>query len=226
MDWKKYILAFLITGIIFATAIYTSNYLNQKKMDEIRNIGDKISVDIMSSETQYDLLAQSSCKGIENSVLSKEINSLGERLSYIQNERGADDPEVINLKKYYSLLQIKDYLLYQKISDKCNISPVFITYFYSTKEDCPDCEKQSYVLTSLHEKYPGLRVYSFDYNLDLTAIKTMISIYKIEDKFPVLIINDNVYNGFQTIEDIEKSAPELKKLEKSNASSTKPRISN
>jgi thiol-disulfide isomerase/thioredoxin len=219
IDWKKYIIAFLITAFIFSTAIYISNYLNQKKIDEIKNVGDKISIDIMSSETQFDLLAQSSCKSVENSSLIQEINSLGEKLSYIQDQRGTTDPEVISLKKYYSLLEIKDYLLQEKISEKCHTDPLFIIYLYSTKSDCPDCDKESYVLTSLHEKYPGLKVYSFDYNLDLSAIHTMISIYKIENKFPVLIMNDSVYNGFQSMEDIEKASPELQKLAKEMASS-------
>ena len=45
---KKYLFSFIITAIIFATAIYLSNYFSQKKLDEIRNIQDKISIDILS----------------------------------------------------------------------------------------------------------------------------------------------------------------------------------
>lgn len=64
---------------------------------------------------------------------------------------------------------------------------VFVLYFYKT-DDCTDCEKQGYALTALREKYPGLRVYSFDYGLNLSAIETLIRIYKIKDtELPALV---------------------------------------
>jgi hypothetical protein len=53
IDWKKYILVLLITVAIFATALYVSNRLNDRRIDEIRSIGDQISIDILSSETQF-----------------------------------------------------------------------------------------------------------------------------------------------------------------------------
>ncbi|MBP6926434.1 MAG: hypothetical protein KBB70_01925, partial [Candidatus Pacebacteria bacterium] len=60
-----------------------------------------------------------------------------------------------------------------------------------------------YILTELHDAYPELRVYSFDYILDLSAIKTLISIYKVPSQLPALIINGQVYAGLQTKEQIE-----------------------
>src|SRR3990167_208076 len=99
---KKYLFSFIITAIIFATAIYISNYLGQKKLDEIRNIQDKISIDILSSETQFSLLEESSCKDVDSGTLSMELGSLENKLSYTENDRGANDPEVKVLKQYYS----------------------------------------------------------------------------------------------------------------------------
>jgi thioredoxin-like negative regulator of GroEL len=119
---------------------------------------------------------------------------------------------VAALKRYYSLLEIKDYLLMKRITERCKEASVFVLYFYGNADACEDCDKQSYVLTALREKYPGLRVYSFDYNIDISAVQTLKSIYKVGDALPALVMNGKTFNGFQSVEDIEKNLPELKTL--------------
>lgn len=221
MEWKKYAYTFLITAVIFATAIYVSNYFSQKKMNEIKDIESRIAVDILASETQFSLLSELSCREISSGLLSKELATLGDKLSYTEGNRGSDDPEVLNLKKYYSLLQIKDFLLMQKIKDRCGSSPessgLFIMYFYSNEGDCPDCQKEGFVLTKLRQDYPELRVYAFDYNLDLSALETLISIYNIEKEMPVLLINEKAYYGFKSVDDIKEIMPALKAIDIKNA---------
>ncbi len=220
LNWKKYLFSFLITAIIFALALYISNYFAKKKLDEIRNIQDKIAIDILSSETQFSLLEESSCKDVGDGTLSVELGNLEDKLSYTENQRGHNDSEVITLKKYYSLLEIKDYLLMNKISEKCKKTPVSIIYFYAADDKCSDCEKEGYVLTHLREEYPELRVYSFDYNIDVSAVKTLISVNKIKYELPALIIKDKVYYGFKGVEDLEKMIPELKALKAIRSNST------
>ncbi|KND48192.1 MAG: hypothetical protein AB201_01180 [Parcubacteria bacterium C7867-006] len=221
INWKQYVLSFTITAVIFITAILMSNYFAQKRVDEIRGIQDKIAIDTLSSETQFSLLEESSCKDVGTGSLSTELGTLEDKLSYTEKERGESDIEVQTLKKYYFLLEIKDYLLMNKISQKCNKTPISIIYFYSLDDSCADCEKEGYVLTKLRETYPDLRVYSFDYNADLSAVKTLISINKIKSELPALIIKDNVYYGFKSVEDIEKVVPELKKMKTSTTTSVK-----
>src|SRR3989338_4171654 len=130
IDSKKYLFSFIITVIIFSSAIFLSNYFGQKKIEEIRNIQDKISIDILSSETQFSLLEDSLCKDLGAETLSTELGDLESKISYTENQRGPNDPEVETLKRYYSLLEIKDYLLMNKISEKCKKTPLSIIYFY------------------------------------------------------------------------------------------------
>jgi len=213
VNWKNYIVVFFITCVIFLSALWASNYFTNKKIDQLKGVEDKISIDLMSSETQFSLLQEMSCKDISTTALSSELNSLAEKISYSENNIGTENTDVISLKKYYSLLEIKDYLLMKKITERCGSKPTFVLYFYKN-DQCDDCTKQGYVLTSLREKYPNLRVYSFDYNLDLSALKAMVSIYKVPDNLPALVINGKVYSGFQTMENVEKTFPQLKTIEK------------
>ena len=218
IDIKKYIITFFITAVIFFGAFFVSNYFNDKRVEEIKAIQDKISVDILSSETQYDLLTSASCKNLDQSVLSKELNDLASRLSYMEDTVGDTNAEVLYLKQDYSLLEIKDYLLMQKIAEKCGHEPLSILYFYSNKGDCEECKQEGYVLTYLREQYPALRVYSFDYNLDVGALQTLISIDDVDNNLPALVINDKVYYGFKSVDDIQKILPQLSPLQKSATS--------
>ncbi|HEY4522664.1 MAG TPA: hypothetical protein VJH91_03470 [Candidatus Paceibacterota bacterium] len=219
--WRTYAIAFLITAFIFATALYASNYFNDRRIADIEATQDNISIDILSLETQFDLLAEHSCQDIsENSVLSREIQPLAQRLSYLESQSGVDEDELARLKRYYSLLQIKDLLLMQKVTDKCRLKPVFILYFYSNRGDCDDCEEQGYALTGLAQKYPQLRIYSFDYNLGLSALQTLVDINDVRNELPALVIKNKAYYGLQRIEDIEKILPELATLETATSTTT------
>lgn len=214
--WQTYITAFVITALIFGTALATSSYFENRRLSDIRSTQDSISVDILSLETQFDLLEEHSCTDIgENSVLSYDLAPLGERLSYMENQSSVSQKDIAQLKSYYSLLEIKDLLLMKKVSSKCNLEPIFVLYFYSNAGDCKDCKEQGFVLTTLARQYPQLRIYSFDYNLDLSALRTLISINQIGPDLPALIVNDHVYSGFQSIDDIREILPELSSLEES-----------
>jgi hypothetical protein len=208
-DWKKYILVFAITLAIFGTTLFISTAANNKRIAEIQSLADKIAVDILSSETQFNLLAESSCEDDNAATLSEDLNALASRLSYAEEKLGTDTAEVIALKRYYSLLEIKDYLLIKKIGEKCKKKPLSILYFYTNTGECEDCEKMGYVLSELREEYPELRVYAFDYNLDLPAIRTLRQVLKLKNELPAIVINEKTYYGFQSIEDIEKNTPEL-----------------
>lgn len=213
IETRKYVLTFVITTMVFIGALVISNQSANNRLAEVKSIENKMSLDILSSETQFALLQESSCRAIDHSTaFSEELSTLAQKLSYMEDNLGGDNAEVISLKKYYSLLQVKDYLLVGRVNEKCGIKPITIIYFYSNEGDCPDCKKEGYVLTQLREEFPELRIYSFDYNLDLSVVKTMKSIYGVKVPLPALIISDEPYYGLKNAEDIEKIIPQLKKL--------------
>lgn len=212
-DWTKYIIVFFITAGLFAIAGGLSNFFTNKKVQSMQSIQKKLETDILSSETQFSLLSELSCEqddGEEN--LSTELGDLADKINYSeQNLKGNDS--VLELKKYYTILEIKDYLLTKKINQKCGTKRIPILYFYTTAENCTECTKQGFALTELRAKYPHVRVYSFDYSLDLSALRALIRVYKVDDKkLPALVINEQLVTGFQTVESIEKIEPKIIKL--------------
>lgn len=223
IDTRKYIFTFVLTATIFLTAFFASSFFSEKRVENVKEIQDNIAIDILSSETQFDLLKEVSCSNVSESMLSPQLSEIGDKLSHTESDRGSDDEDVLYLKKYYTLLEIKDYLLSKKLVEKCGSAkkPVFIIYFYSNKGDCPECEKEGFVLTRLKEIYPDLRVYSFDYNLELSAIESMKRIYKINSSLPALVIEDKTYIGFKSVNDLEELLPDsLKEATSTQATST------
>lgn len=202
-------IALLITVLLFATVLYAVNYLNDLRVAELGNIEDKIALDTLSLETQFDLLAEAPCSEVsEGSVLSGELNDLAERLSYTEERLGSDNEEVVKLKQQYTLLEIKDYLLMKRLAKECkNLKPVFVLYFYSNEGDCPSCAEAGYALSYLRETYPGLRVYSFDYNLDLGALKTLRAVLGIKEPLPAYVINGKNFNGLTSLTELEEKLP-------------------
>jgi hypothetical protein len=226
IDTKKYIFTFVITAAIFTTAFFTSTFLSNKRVADVKSIQDNIAIDILSSETQFSLLGEVPCSNISDSILSPELSALSDKLSRTESDRGSTDADVIYLKKYYSLLEIKDYILSKKLAVQCGVAkkPVFIIYFYSNKGDCADCEKEGFVLTRLKEIYPDLRVYSFDYNLDLAALDSMKTIYRIKSSLPSLVIEDKTYTGFKSVEELEVLLPSRLKVATSSVVVVKKKI--
>ncbi len=198
---SKYILTLLLTLGIFATAWFVSNTLNAKKFADLKAVQDKISIDILSSETEFDLLTENTCDASSISTFSNDLAVLAEKITY--SEQNVATPEEINtLKKQYTLLEVRDFLLTKRIAERCNQKPIAIFYFYGTSVDCPDCVKQGYVLDALRQRNPKVRVYAFDYNLDLSTIKALISIYKVGTTVPALVVNGTTYQGFRSLDEL------------------------
>lgn len=220
---KKYILVFFITLGVFAIVFLFSDYLYKIRIAQIQALESNINLNILESEVQFALLTDASCDTEEagNSILIGEINDLARRLSFMEQQRGIDDPEVISLKKYYSLLQIKDYLLLRERAKQCGEKPLSILYFYSNKGDCVECKKMGHVLTAMREDYDKLHIYAFDFNLGLSVIETLKSIYALENRLPVLVINRKPYYGFETQEELEQLIPDIAQYKTATSSPTK-----
>ncbi len=205
---RNALLALLITLLLAGTIFYSVNYLNRARIAELTAIEDQLSIDIISLDTQFQLLATAPCESAASStMLTSELADLGGRLSFAENQLGTNNSQVVRLKQQYSLLEIRDYLITKRLAVACSTKPVTVLYFYSNAGDCSDCDKAGYALSYLHDTYPALRVYSFDYNLDLGALKTLIAVEKVMLPLPAFVINGKHSNGFTSLADLEKQFP-------------------
>ncbi len=205
---RNVLIALFITIVLVGTVAYAVNYLNNARIVELGAIEDQISIDTLSLDTQFSLLESAPCDSIaSSSTLVGSLADLGNRLAYAENQLGNDNAQVIRLKQQYSLLEIRDYLITKQLAAACGTKPVTVLYFYSNAGDCSDCDKAGYALSYLRNTYPALRVYSFDYHLDLGALKTFVGLNKVAPDFPAFIINGKKSYGFTSLADLEKLFP-------------------
>lgn len=206
---RNALIALGITIALTGTVAYTVNYLNRARINELSAIEDKLAIDILSLDTQFTLLTAAPCdSNASSTTLMSELSDLGSRLAYAESQLGSDNPQVLRLKKQYSLLEVRDYLITKQLAAACGTKPpVTVLYFYSNAGDCADCDRAGYALSYLHDTYPKLRVYSFDYNLDLGALKTLIAVTKVKNTLPAFVINGKQSYGFTSLTDLEKQFP-------------------
>ena len=205
---RNALIALLITGAITGTVVYAISYLNRARVAELTAIEDQLSLDTLSLDTQFSLLAAAPCDSAASSTaLTGELTDLGGRLSYTENQLGTNNPQVVRLKQQYTLLEIRDYLIQKQLASACGTHPVTVLYFYSNAGDCNGCDRAGYALSYLRDTYPTLRVYSFDYNLDLGALKTLIALDKVKGTLPAFIIAGKYHYGFTDLTDLEAQFP-------------------
>lgn len=206
---KNALLALVITIVIVGSIAFLINRLNRERTAELNAIQDQLATDALSIDTQFALLEEAPCENLtEGTVLSKEVGALGDKVAITEERLGSDDSQVLQLKKQYTLLQIRDYLLTKKLAEACDVDPVVALYFYSNETgECDDCDRAGVALSYLRQTYPALRVYSFDYNLDLGALATLIAIERIKRPFPAFVIDGKQVSGFDDLESFEKHFP-------------------
>lgn len=212
-NWEKHILIFFATLLIFGSGFFLSDFLTKKQLSQLTDLQQILTTDILSLETQFSILAEAPCENLNESVLTQELYDISKKLTSIESTLGRDNPDFLQLKKYYSILEIKHWLLLKKAAKDCNLDIISIIYFYSDKKTCPDCEDQGYILTYFREKYPSLRVYSFDYDLSLSALQTLKSIYSLEKELPLVVVQDKVYYGFKTKDELKEILAQYIELE-------------
>ncbi len=201
---SKYIVVLFITTIIFIAGIFVGNYFSDVKLRNIEDMERAFRVQTMAIELQYDFLSQNPCESLDITPLTDELHELSNRLSHMENTLGLNNPTVIRLKEYYSLLGLKQWLFLKRANEECGKNNTLILYFYSNEGDCATCEQQGNVLTYIRRKYPHVMVYPLDINIHNPALDTIQKTYLDKTKTPILVINDEVHYGFKNRAALEK----------------------
>ncbi len=197
----KMFVVFLLTTMIFVSGIIIGYLFNQQKLTHISELEQNLLTESNAVELQFLLLAENPCVAINSTPLTEELYNIATKLDYMENQLGETNDEVLRLKNYYSTLEIRHYLLLNKMRDRCNKNISTILYFYGRKKECPRCEEQGFLLTYLRKKFSNLYVYAFDVNLNNPALRTLKEIYNIKT-VPSIVVNGKRMEGFQNMHKI------------------------
>ncbi len=198
----KYLAVFATTTLIFFIGIIIGGYFSNLKIEKIYDIENDLKINILGTEIQYQIIAKDPCKFVNSTPLIEELHEMGTKLDYMENALGKDNKEVLNLKEYYSILEIRQWLLEKDMMQKCGSKRTLVLYFYSNdKHQCPECEEQGYVLTYARKNFDNINIYSFDIDTKNPAVDTVKRIYGVTIA-PTVIINEKKQEGFVTKDQI------------------------
>jgi hypothetical protein len=207
IDMKKYITVFAITTLIFVAGILIGNYFSSQKLNQIDYIGQDLKTDTVAMELQYELIAENPCENINSTLLADELYEMASKLDYMENRLGEDNRDVTELKKYYSLLELRHWLFMKKTIKECNQSKSLLLFFYSNEEECKSCKEQGFILTWVRKNYDDVYVYSFDYTIPNTAVETIKRIYNVNGT-PSVVVDKDTYNRFIGKKELEQMLQE------------------
>lgn len=201
---KRYLVALFITGVIFTLGLLLGAVITESKFTELKDLQQDLRTQLASYDIQSLLVEENICKFNNVDDLIQELGLLADRLTAMEEQLGKYDSNVVKLKEYYSLLEIRHWLILKKLNQECGTDYDLILFFYSGDEkECPSCESQGYILSYLRAKYPTVRVYSFDINIRNPALDSLKDIYSVNIA-PVVVINDIAHTTYLTREDLER----------------------
>ncbi len=212
MAWQKYVFVLFVTVAIFLFGILLGSYTSTQKLQQVSDLQNDLRTQTMDTEMQYSLVQENPCAFINTTPLTNELYDLSVRLDFMENVLGPDNTQVIGMKSYYSLLELRQWLFMKQLDKTCGTNRTLVLYFYSNaKGECPECQEQGFILTWLRKNYPDVQIFSFDKNLPVTSLATLEQQYGVNET-PFIVVNDRPYAGFQS-----KNALLLAVLDATNA---------
>ncbi len=199
----KYVLAFVLTSIIFVLGLSIGLVFDNLRLKWTESESRQQEVDYLSLQFQYLYLTTLSDKNascsVLNTALQSAINDLGESL---QTFTRYQDETKMNKKEYelagrtYLLDNLKYWLFARKTKEECDLDVVTILYFYS-RDNCPICPNQGVILTYFKKVF-GDKLLIFPIDVDYEENEPIITILKNQYEivsYPTLVIENKKYEG-------------------------------
>ena len=195
---KKYILAFILTLLVFSGGIVVGIVLENARLNSAEQITLKEKVSLRSLQLQHNYIGSgvTDCKTL-NTILENNINELGKKVGVIieYEKKSLFNEEEFDLQlQDYFLTEIQFYFLAQEINKKCPQDHVKILYFYDENKG----DTQGDILAYLKKRF-GSKLLIFSLNSQFTQepmITTLLTFYNVTE-FPAVVIEKEVYQGHQ-----------------------------
>lgn len=204
-SYKKYILAGLITVLVFSLGIILGLYIETQRVILSEKSITKQRIESNSLQLQNLYISvlgeEKNCNALSNAVSSSLISleNLRERVEDYNKESSVLKEDFNLLVREYNIEQIRFWLLTKEINKLCKTDSVTILNFYKSDALCNDCSKQFFILDYI-KKILEQKVYIFSINSEHTEepmIEILLNTYNVTTS-PTLVINDVTYLGLVT----------------------------
>ncbi len=206
ISYSIYLAAFVISALIFISGVFVGSLIDNSNLETLSSEVNEVSGKVSSLQLLLLMEGNSSsfCPVYSSELQSidEQVEILGHKLSYLEDQKGAEDPE---LKNEYFALQAESYLLSKKVNEICGSNNVLLIHFYSNK-DCEMCAEQGIQVLEARDGLRGevpVKLYSFDGELGSPIVDAFKKSYSVK-KYPTLVINGKTYPGYKSVEEIKQ----------------------
>lgn len=208
---NRYLLAFLITLIVFTLGLLLGLVIESKRIQLIELQNQQQKLDFSSLQIQYQFIdlfgEEKNCDALKKTFeeSSRNLEIARNKLEGYLKESNLNKKEFNSLKREYTLAQLQFWLLIKKTRGSCHLETSTIFYFYSDDEICTQCADQAYILTYLKNKFGAqLLNFAFDAQFEEEPLINVLKNTHQIDQYPALLINGKKFEGLTSQETILK----------------------
>jgi len=198
----------LITSILFITILFFNNLANNQREKAVLDRMNSVVGEYENMQTlifMSEIFGQdSTCVGLQStlSTMDKGLWDLGIKIDLYRQvtENFMHDPFYVEQKTEFNRKEVLYFAMLKKMKDMCAINQTIVSYFYKKKEECPDCDAQSFVLADIKRdleninKENELAIFSFDTDLGLSSINLLARVYNVTS-YPSIVVGNATYSG-------------------------------
>jgi len=206
LSLKKYLLAFILTIIIFSGGILVGIIIENARLENAKQstLSEKVGLLSLQLQQRYIDSGIADCKSL-NKILETNLNELGKKMELIMDyeKKSFFNQEEFDLQlRDYFLTEIQYFLISQEIDRQCSQDNIKILYFYDENK----YDTQGSILGYLKNKF-GENILIFSFNSEFKEepmISLLLTSYKI-NQFPSIVIENEIFLGHQEVEELQKT---------------------
>lgn len=196
-----YILAFLITIVIFGIGFWIGSIYDSILSETIETRISDVSYQTLSLQLIYLMGEEPQyCEFYlaELNKIDKETEQVGYELALLEESKGYTNPE---LKDKYFLLETTSFTIHRKIGEICETKDKEILYFYSNELCGENCIIQGRELLKL-KRENDVRIYSFDCTIESPIANSLCRKYNV-NVYPTMVIEGEKIVGLNRVNELE-----------------------
>lgn len=206
-DYRKaYIFAAVLSIVLYVFGVYTGIFLQKNTEAILEKRLEEIEKSIENTQLEYlyisSLGEKISCDALKTMVDETNNNlwKIGQELVDLSKD---DNNKFIEIKKQYSLLSVRAWILNNYLKNKCKDDNIVLLYFYSIP--CEDCIKQGKILDDIRENEfkNRIKIFVLDAGLDLPIINTLKKTYNVNNT-PFIVYENKTFSGLIEKKDLLK----------------------
>ncbi len=215
---KILVVGFLITLLIFSFILFSNSLIGDKResivLSKMNNVVKEYE-DLQTIFFMSDFLGENAtCPSLQAALLGMNngIWDLGRKIDDYREatEQFQQDPFYIDQKREFNRKEVLYFLMLKKMKKTCGVNQTIVSFFYKKKDECADCDAQSFVLVDIKKDFESMKkgdeiaIFSFDSDTNLTTVNLLTRYYGITS-YPCTLIEDKPYCGLRNKDEIVAS---------------------